>query len=48
VIALDPDAAGERHVAELAAELTKAGAVRVLRSKPVEGKDWCDVLEKTR
>lgn len=48
VIALDPDAAGERHVAELAEELTKAGAVRVLRSKPVEGKDWCDVLEKTR
>ncbi len=48
VIALDPDAAGERHVAELAAELGKAGAVRVLRSKPVEGKDWCDVLEKTR
>lgn len=47
VIALDPDAAGERHVAELAEELTKAGAVRVLRSKPVEGKDWCDVLEKT-
>jgi DNA primase len=48
VIALDPDAAGERHVAEFAEELTKAGAVRVLRSKPVEGKDWCDVLEKTR
>lgn len=47
VIALDPDAAGERHVAELAEELTKAGAVRVLRSKPVEGKDWCDMLEKT-
>ena len=22
-------------------------AMRVLRSKPVEGKDWCDVLEKT-
>lgn len=48
VLALDADAAGERHVAELAEELTKAGAVRVLRSKPVEGKDWCDVLEKTR
>jgi DNA primase len=49
VVALDADAAGERHVGELAAELVKAGATRVVRSRPTAGKDWCDVLlEKSR
>ena len=49
VVALDADAAGERHVSELAAELVKAGATRVVRSRPTAGKDWCDVLlEKSR
>lgn len=45
VIALDADAAGERHVSELADALVKAGATRVVRSRPSTGKDWCDVLQ---
>ena len=48
VVALDADAAGERHVSELADALAKAGAVRVVRSRPSTGKDWCDVLQEKR
>lgn len=46
VVALDADAAGERHVRELADALVKAGATRVVRSRPSKGKDWCDVLKE--
>lgn len=48
VVALDGDAAGERHVAELAAALMGAGATRVDRVRPTEGKDWADVLIATK
>lgn len=44
VVALDADAAGDRHVTELAAELLAAGATRIDRATPTTGKDWCDVL----
>jgi DNA primase len=44
IVALDADAAGERHVGALAAALVRAGATRVHRSRPTAGKDWCDVL----
>lgn len=46
VIALDADDAGERHVSDLRCALLGAGARRVLRSRPVGGKDWCEVLTK--
>jgi hypothetical protein len=43
-VALDADAAGERAVEELSADLLVAGAVAVKRWTPREGKDWADVL----
>jgi DNA primase len=46
VIALDVDAAGERHVGELAKALRGAGAGRIDRVRPTTGKDWCDVLQQ--
>ena len=46
VIALDADAAGERHVAELAKALADAGAARIDRVRPTTGKDWADLTEK--
>jgi len=45
VIALDDDAAGDRHVGELAKALRGAGAGRIDRARPTTGKDWCDVLQ---
>ncbi len=46
VIALDADAAGERHVAELAKALLGTGAARIDRVRPTTGKDWADLTGK--
>lgn len=46
VIALDADAAGERHVAELAKALLGKGAARIDRVRPTTGKDWADLTGK--
>jgi hypothetical protein len=44
-VALDADAAGERDVMKVGAELLAAGAVRVERRKPDEGaKDWAEIV----
>lgn len=44
IIALDGDKAGEGKVQEMARDLAAAGAARVLRARPVGGKDWAEVL----
>lgn len=43
-VALDGDAAGDRHAAHITASLHRAGARRVERMKPADGKDWNDAL----
>jgi DNA primase len=47
-IALDADAAGENAVSQIERDVRAAGAVQVLRSKPLGGKDWNDALVGSR
>lgn len=44
LVCLDADGPGDRTVQSIASDLRAAGATAVHRAKPVEGKDWNDVL----
>lgn len=45
-VAFDRDEAGELAAQRFATRLYSAGAVRIIRSRPVHGKDWADQLAK--
>jgi DNA primase len=47
-VAIDSDAAGERYVETIAADLAAAGARDVRRLRPARGKDWTDMLMEER
>jgi DNA primase len=44
LVCVDADPAGERVVSMIAADLRAAGATRVVRMRPLTGKDWNDAL----
>jgi len=47
VLALDGDDAGDRATDKIAADLFDAGATRVLRTRPMAGRDWTAILAET-
>ncbi len=46
-VATDADEAGDAVAPRIGAECYRAGAVRVLRHRPHDSKDWCELLAKT-